>query len=51
VELGGVGTLASPWQEAEDSWDQDEGDATAQGVPTPLHTSPAPTGTILLFPD
>ena len=26
---------------------QDEGDATAQGVPTPLHTTPAPTnGTI-----
>ena len=26
-------------------WEQDEGDATAQGVPTPLHPSPAPTGT------
>ena len=35
-----VGTLVSPWLEAEDSWGQDEGDAS---VPTPLRATPAPT--------
>jgi hypothetical protein len=35
-------TLASPWQEGEDLWDQDEGDAS---VPTPHNPTPAPTGT------
>jgi len=34
-----VGTLASPWLEGADSWDQDEGDAS---VPTPRLIHPRP---------
>ncbi len=40
--VGIVGTLASPLQEGEGLWEQDEGDAS---VPYPCNPTPAPTGT------
>ena len=41
----GRGRLRRPGWRGEDSWDQDEGDATTQGVPSPHNPTPAPTGT------
>src|SRR5437588_5152303 len=42
----GEGTLASPWLEGEDSWDQDEGDAS---VPSPHPHRSRPYGTLPSF--